>query len=146
MMQTNPSLEVLSAYAEILAKASELSDLPKNYIATTRKYPDIIWRYAIFAFLRKRGFPFSAIGGVVKRDHSSIVHSVMRVDEAFEGRGGDPNVRKIYTQLKEAMSAPQETDKKFVTSQSRVRAWLVLGGIDEPTRNRLLQRIKDLYR
>lgn len=134
--------EVDYQYKSLMSKASELSFIPFEELETTRKYPFCFWKYSVWYILRKKGITFETIAQVAKRNHSTVINGVRRVEDCITYGTGDA-AKSIYTRLETASrdTAPNYT---ISTTRSAIVEWLNTVTMDKESMNKLLTTISSL--
>lgn len=70
---------------EFILKASEMFDVhPRDLVGDPRFGFLIPARFAVYKALKLRGWSYAAIGRLMNRDHSTVIHGVTRADYMME--------------------------------------------------------------
>ena len=129
-------------YKQLIQIAQELSNLEESEILSSRKQPNIIWRYAICMTLRNEGHTFSNIGKVLGKDHSSVVHACASMRDIIKY-----NPTSLYTKIWKIFTSSitePVVEKKYITTVSLVEDWLDSNSVPQQIKINLLNTISSI--
>ena len=126
-------------YSELLEVAVSLSRLSEQAIVTKRKYPHIMWRYAILYRLRQEGHTYSNIAKVSGKDHSTIVHLCSQMRDIIKYNRSS-QFAYVWNMFDSSVSEPV-IEKKFITTVSQIDSWLTQNSVPYDLKEHLLNTI-----